>query len=80
MNPTYHDLHITTPTLQRTRLSNPPYNLRVTCTRAAGWHVWRRADMQLAEDTLQAAEYSASKPLRLDVAGHVIVGSLPPEG
>ncbi len=72
--PTYHDLHITTVDMERTAISNLPFNVEVTCTRSAGWQVWHRPDPKGPPVKL-AGEYGEG--LRLDVAGHVIVDSLP---
>lgn len=70
----YHDLHITTATMPRTRIFDLPYSTRVTCTRCGGWEVW---EVQDGTERQLAGEYAgAGKGLRLDVSGHVIVDSL----
>jgi hypothetical protein len=68
--PTYHDLHITTADRQRTSIFDLPYGLEVTCTRIAGWQLWKNSGR-----TLVAGEFH-EHGLRLDVAGHVICDSL----
>jgi hypothetical protein len=77
----YHDLHITTAKITRTSLMNLPFRVHVDCTRVAGWEVWALAQGDLGEgelpEELLGGEYGS--PLRLDVAGHVIVDN-PPEG
>ena len=79
--PTYHALHITTDTIDRTSIFDLPFGVQVICTRAGGWEVWH-SERPPEAPTLIAAEYPAAYPvsgLRLDVAGHVIVDSLTPE-
>lgn len=71
----YHDLHITTPTLPRTSIFNLPFRIEVFCTRAAGWQVWAMQEGDLPSELL-AGEYDTT-PLRLDVAGHTIVDTFP---
>lgn len=39
--PSYHDLHITTPVLARTRILDLPSDIEVRCSRVTGWTVWR---------------------------------------
>lgn len=69
--PSYHALHITTSERPRTRLFDLPYAVDVHCNRAAGWTVWRGAE-------LLGGEYDGPlKWLVLDVAGHVICDSRP---
>lgn len=70
----YHDLHITTPKLARTAISNLPFRVQVSCTRTAGWTVWAMAEGSLPDEQL-GGEFSEGG-LRLDVAGHVIVDTL----
>ncbi|UTC28113.1 hypothetical protein GURKE_00820 [Brevundimonas phage vB_BpoS-Gurke] len=74
--PSYHDLHVTTEDMERTSLFNLPYNVEVTCTRTGGWQVWhQRRD---GARVVLAAEYGGDgQGLRLDVAGIVIVDSMP---
>lgn len=68
--PSYHDLHITTATLPRTRISNLPYGYLVACTRIGGWFL-------IVDGEVAAGEYEEpGRGLRLDVAGHVVVDSL----
>jgi hypothetical protein len=72
-SPSYHDLHITLPALERTSIFNLPYNVEVGCSRVTGWEVW---DTACRPERLLAGEYdSPDKWLILDVAGHVIVNS-----
>jgi hypothetical protein len=66
--PSYHDLYITTAQIPRTSIFNLPYNLRVDCTRIAGWQLWDSFD----NSKCLAGEYDANW-LVLDVAGFVIV-------
>lgn len=73
--PTYHDLHITTARMERTRLFNLPFRVSVRCSRVAGWQVWALATMGDAEELL-GGEYDGPLGLRLDVGGLVIVDSL----
>lgn len=75
---TYHDLHITTPTIERTSIFNLPYRVQVTCSRVGGWRVWARAE-NLAGMTPLPEEDLGTDGLRLDVAGHVIYDSMPNE-
>jgi hypothetical protein len=80
--PSYHDLHITTAQIPRTRLFDLPYGLQVTCNRVAGWELWDMNQTQHprglppSKGVLVAGEYdSPDKWLVLDVAGHVIMDS-----
>lgn len=68
----YHDLHVTTDTIPRTRLTDLPGQLMVTCTRAGGWTLWLCG---ASKDKRLAGEY-CEPGLRLDVGGAVIVDSL----
>lgn len=71
--PSYHDLHITTARIPRTRIFDLPYNLMVTCCRTAGWVLWDTSD-GLLRSVHVAGEYSGPGDwLVLDVGGHVIV-------
>lgn len=63
----YHDLHITTAGIERTRISDLPYGYEVSCNRVGGWCLW-------LNDQPVASEYGAG--LILDVDGHVIIDSL----
>lgn len=85
--PSYHDLYITTGDIPRTSIFNLGFGLQVTCTRTAGWELWRTGDgrghLMNTEGpvssgwTLMAGEYAGDeKGLRLDVDGTVIVDSL----
>jgi hypothetical protein len=75
MPESYHDLHITTPQIQRTSIFNLPYGLRVDCTRVTGWELWD-VSAGYAKEVLLAGEYAGpEKWLVLDVAGHVILDS-----
>lgn len=71
-SPSYHDLYITTATLQRTSIFNLSYGLQVTCTRVGGWQLW---NIWGGKEELLAGEYDGNG-LRLDVGGHVIVDSM----
>ena len=75
--PTYHDLHITTPSIARTSVFDLPYGIEVRCTRVGGWSVWSRP--MSGEPFLVGGEYDVERWLVLDVAGHIIVSSRPPE-
>lgn len=78
--PSYHDLHVTTTDVPRTSIFNLPYGIQVTCSRVAGWELWRTA-MRPADWQLLAGEYAdPGKWLVLDVDGHVIVDSRSPAG
>jgi hypothetical protein len=74
----YHDLHITTDKIERTSIFDLPFNLMVTCTRTAGWELWRYPEV--GPEKLVAGEYNNDAEgkggLRLDVGGVVIVDSL----
>lgn len=72
--PTYHDLHIRTETVPRTRIADLPYGYQVTCSRVAGWQLWLVAEM--TRERLIAGEYD-DEWLVLDVNGYVIVDSRP---
>jgi hypothetical protein len=69
----YHDLHITTPKMMRTSIFNLPYRIRVQCCRTGGWEVWAIAENHLPEELI-GGEFGP--PVRIDVAGHVIVDSM----
>jgi hypothetical protein len=75
--PSYHDLHITTPSIKRTSIFDLPFRVVVQCTRVGGWEVWALSEGDLPEELL-AGEYHAGG-LCLDVAGHVIVDTLEAE-
>lgn len=79
-NPSYHDIHITTASVKRTSIFDLPFNVRIMCTRSAGWELWNiYLDENLTRvENLIASEYCESPDtgLRLDVAGHVIIDSL----
>jgi hypothetical protein len=86
--PSYHDLHITTAQIPRTRIFDLPYGLQVTCSRVSGWELWRHRDHD-GHDELLAGEYGhhghdqdcdedcaiTDMWLVLDVDGHVITDS-----
>jgi hypothetical protein len=72
---THHDLHITTPHLPRVRLVDMAFDVHVQCNRAHGWQVWRIADYP-DRPYLLGGECDQAKPLRLDVAGLVVVDTL----
>jgi hypothetical protein len=71
-SPSYHDLHITTATLERTSIFDLSYGLQVTCTRAGGWQLWNTWG---GKEELLAGEYDGNG-LRLDVGGNIIVDSM----
>ncbi|UTC29188.1 hypothetical protein BAMBUS_01060 [Brevundimonas phage vB_BpoS-Bambus] len=75
--PSYHDLHLTTEDMERTSIFDLPYNVAVTCTRAGGWQVWHKPDPSGPARQLAGEFAGDGQGLRLDVAGHVIVDSLP---
>jgi hypothetical protein len=71
----YHDLHITTPTIKRASIFDLPYGLMVTCTRTGGWELWNNWS---GKKECIAGEYGSiqcNNWLILDVDGHVIVDS-----
>lgn len=76
--PSYHDLFITTERMERTSIFNLPFRVRVQCCRVAGWEVWALAEGRLPDELLGGEYGGEGKGLRLDIAGHVIVDSLPP--
>lgn len=67
-SPSYHDVYVTTKDIKRTSIFNLPFSIELTCTRVGGWRLWDG-------EAVLAGEYD--KGLRVDVAGHVIVDSLP---
>lgn len=71
--PSYHDLHITTDTIERTSIFNLPYRVIVTCTRLSGWQVSARRERDLPA-YLIGGEYDGPGML-LDVGGVVICDS-----
>lgn len=69
--PSYHDLHITTASIERTSIFNLSYGLEVICNRVTGWEL-----IDLEKKRAIAGEYQLPDEwLVLDVAGHVIVDS-----
>lgn len=73
--PSYHDLHVTTPEIERASIFNLPYELTVQCSRVSGWQLWRTA-RSMRDWTLLGGEYEGpDRWLVLDVAGTVIVNS-----
>lgn len=72
--PSYHDLFIQTPDIERTSIFDLPYNVEVHCTRVTGWQVWETSG-GLQNARLLAGEFEGEKWLVLDVAGTVIVDS-----
>lgn len=73
--PSYHDLHVTAVGIDRTRLFDLPYGLQVTCSRVAGWELWRTAT-DLKNWQFLGGEYASPEQwLVLDVDGHVILDS-----
>lgn len=74
--PSYHDLHITTETRERTALFDLPFIYSVHCTRTAGWELWMRTPGTMNQHVI-ASEYGGpGQGLRLDVGGIVICDSL----
>jgi hypothetical protein len=74
-HPSYHDLHITTPSIERTSIFNLPYGLTVQCNRVAGWELWETAT-DMRNWRLLAGEYAGpGEWLVLDVGGTIIVNS-----
>lgn len=71
----YHDLHITTPTMERTSIVDFPFRVSVMCTRVGGWEVWANAEGPDLKEELLAGEYHTGG-LRLDVAGTIIIDTL----
>lgn len=72
----YHDLYVTTPTMERTQFSRLSFSYFVLCTRTAGWELWNTGpDGDLMKATLVAGEYH-SIGLRLEVDGEPICDSL----
>ena len=68
----YHDLFITTESIQRTSIFDLPFNLMLTCTRIGGWELWDVSD-GIAKARVIAGEFDSKKWLALDVAGTVIL-------
>jgi len=76
--PSYHDLHVTTTHIPRTSVFDLPFMIDVRCCRTAGWQVWDMSAIHGEHGKKIAGEFAADhEGLRLDVAGHVIVDSLP---
>lgn len=73
----YHDLHITTPKMERTSIFDLPFSVEVACCRVAGWQVWEVPAGRRDDSRLLGAEYGEDQWLVLDVAGHVICDSRP---
>lgn len=76
----YHDLHITTPQIRRTPLTELPFRVRVDCCRAAGWQVWALEEAPYPAELLGGEydfdhETQEGRWLVLDVAGHIICDS-----
>ena len=78
--PTYHDLHITTPTIERTSIFNLPFRVQVTCSRVGAWQVWARAEGRMLGSDALPDENLGEDGFRLDVAGFVIHDSMPQDG
>jgi hypothetical protein len=73
--PSYHDLHLATPEIERTSIFNLPCGLMVQCSRVAGWQLWETAS-DVRDWRLLAGEYAGpDKWLVLDAGGTVIVNS-----
>lgn len=71
----YHDLHITTSSIERTSIFNLPHNHEVRCNRVTGWELWETIP---SREKLLAGEYAGiDRWLVLDVDGAVIVDSRP---
>jgi hypothetical protein len=75
--PSYHDLHITAPGIERTSIFDLPYTYEVRCLRTSGWELWYHDTRRThREPVLIAGEYDGPEQwLILDVDGHVIVNS-----
>lgn len=76
--PSYHDLHVTAPGIDRARLFDLPYGIVVNCNRVTGWQLYDTGPhpTDLGSWQLLGGEYDGpEKWLVLDVAGHVIVDS-----
>jgi hypothetical protein len=74
MGLSYHDLHITTPTIKRTSIFNLPHCLQVSCRRVDGWVL-----IDQDAKTILAGEYEGPDNwLILDIGkGKEIVNSRP---
>jgi hypothetical protein len=71
----YHDLHVTTAKIPRSRLFGLPYGIQLICNRVSGWNLWQApGDDPDAGSVLLGGEYDG-RWLVLDVAGHVILDS-----
>lgn len=70
--PSYHDLHITTPTFERTSIFDLPFRVKVTCTRVGGWEAWALKEGAFSEELIGGEYGGKDLWLVLDVAGHVI--------
>lgn len=78
--PSYHDLHVTTPDIPRTSLFNLEYGIVLTCSRVAGWTLYREGTPGVIygkpRSIILGAEYDdPAKWLILDVGGIVILDS-----
>jgi hypothetical protein len=71
--PSYHDLHVTLPDMERASIFNLPYGIEVTCMRTTGWRVYMHHGSG-TEPELLGGEYD-NKPIRVDVAGFVVCDS-----
>lgn len=66
MKMSYHDLHVTTPDLERTSIFDLPFGYELICNRVGGWSLWYNQEQV-------AGEYG-EKWLILDINGYVILG------
>lgn len=69
--PSYHDVTVYVGNVRYRITDN--YALQVTCSRAAGWRLWKMWD---GEETLIGGEFDG-EPFCLEVAGMVICGRRP---
>lgn len=69
----YHDLYVTTESMERTAFSNMTFGHMVICTRVGGWELWFHHDDK--REQLVAGGFDTNG-LRLDVNGTVICDSL----
>lgn len=73
-SPSYHDVHIQTKQIPRKSIFDLPFNVMLTCTRLGGWELWEAGKLLAGEYDPPNAPLGC---LRVDVAGHVIVDSIP---
>jgi hypothetical protein len=71
--PTYHDLYVTTPDIERTSIGDLSYDLNVSCARGGGWALFTWTER--GYKTVVGEYEGKDKWLILDVAGVVICNS-----